>query len=54
MEKQNSQLAAQVDELKKKLTDLERVKVITKGDTPPTRDEAVDTGTNSEKVRNKH
>ena len=51
VEKENSRLAAQVEELKQRLADLERAKVAVDGDAPPTRDEAVDTGASSERVR---
>ena len=51
VEKENSRLAAQVEELKQRLADLERAKVVTDGGAPPTRDEVVDTGASSERVR---
>ena len=51
VEKENSRLAAQVEELKQRLADLERAKVVTDGGAPPTRDEAVDTRASSERVR---
>lgn len=49
MEKENSRLAAQVEELKKRLEELEKVKVVN-GAASPSREEGVDTRVNRERV----
>ena len=49
VEKENSRLAAQVEELKKRLEDLEKVKVVN-GAASPTREEGVDTSVDAERV----
>ena len=49
VEKENSRLAAQVEELKKRLEELEKVKVVN-GPASPSREEGIGTGINGERV----